>query len=154
MYGGGLTPRELLLLTPIGEWAGTDPVGLPGGELLLGVARPRAEVEVVLVVVEELGDEEGRARLLLGLEERKVGLRALGLGVHLGEGGRAHGFDAAPRHDDGVAGQRAEIDAQHREPVEGEVVVVTLEETGGRQDHIGVTGGLVQVRVDADHEVQ
>ena len=42
----------------------------------------------------------------------------------------------------------------HREAVEDQVVVVALQRRGRRQDHVGVPGGLVEVDVDGDHEVQ
>ena len=41
-----------------------------------------------------------------------------------------------------------------RERVEDEVVVVALERGRRRQDHVGVPGGLVEVDVDRDHEVE
>ena len=52
-------------------------------------------------------------------------------------------------------GRRREVgDVAHREVVEREVVVGLLAGRRRRQDHVGVPGGLVHVRVDAHHEVQ
>ncbi|CRQ80221.1 hypothetical protein PAERUG_E5_London_17_VIM_2_12_12_04692 [Pseudomonas aeruginosa] len=42
----------------------------------------------------------------------------------------------------------------HGEDVEGGVVVIVLQRRGGRQDEIGVAGRLVDVEVDAEHELQ
>ena len=41
-----------------------------------------------------------------------------------------------------------------REAVEDQVVLVALQRGRRRQDHVGVPGGLVEVDVDRDHEVQ
>ena len=62
-----------------------------GEDRHLDAARPRRgdEVEVDLVVEEELGDQEGGARVDLRLQVGEVGVEVGGLGVDLGEAGAA-----------------------------------------------------------------
>ncbi|MNG05935.1 hypothetical protein D3C84_891520 [compost metagenome] len=42
----------------------------------------------------------------------------------------------------------------HGEQVEHQVVLLVLERAGGRQDDVGMAGGLVQVEIHRDHELQ
>ena len=51
-------------------------------------------------------------------------------------------------------GRRVVGDVADGELQQQQVVVSTLELRGRRQDHVGVAGGLVQVQVDAHHEVE
>ena len=58
------------------------------------------------------------------------------------------------RRSSGTAGAGVADLVAHGEGVEGEVVVGALRGRRRRQDDVGVAGGLVEVRVDADHEVE
>ena len=45
-------------------------------------------------------------------------------------------------------------DIAYREQIEGGVVVIVFQRRGGGQDQVGITRGLVDIQVDADHELQ
>jgi hypothetical protein len=77
--------------------------------------------------------------------------------VHAGHGQDQPGEDLGLGHPAGFQGDGGAVVADlvaHGEGVEGEVVVRALGGRGRRQDDVGVARGLVEVGVDADHEVQ
>ncbi len=45
-------------------------------------------------------------------------------------------------------------DVTHGQSVEGGVVVIIFQCRGGRQDQVGVASGLVDVKIDAEHELE
>ena len=123
--------------------AGRSPAELGQGD----AARPAAE---------QLPDEEGGARGQPGPLHQPL----LERGLAVQAGGRAQGDLAEDlpvvalvgllvEHRRGEAGRVA-----HGQQVEDQVVVVALERRGGRQDHVGVPGGLVDVDVHGGHEVE
>ena len=78
--------------------------------------------------------------------------------------GSLAGGDAGEAQERLPLGQAPRVRPQHRrrvvghvadgELVEREVVVGPAERRGSRQDHVGVAGGLVDVDVDADHQLE
>ena len=115
------------------------------GQQLLGVAAVDGRVRVGGLPARGLQRDEAVERGDVGVrplagDDAGEAQQRLPLGRHVGVGREHRG--------------RVVGDVAHGEAEEGDVVVRALQRRGPGEDDVGVAGGLVDVDVDADHEVQ